>query len=117
MEVPACRDVLEQVIQKPSIWSVLGRFGVRSGFEYGWQEVRVASGVKVAAEQPLYLLPLRVWLNDILAVRATLAVTAPRPPLQAAAGIFALCAEHPTDTDHRLFIRMLSARRTPSGGP
>lgn len=117
MEIPACQEVLEQVIQKPSVWSVLGRFGVSSNFEYGWHEVQIAPGVTVAGEQPVFLLPLRVALNATPAVKATLAVTAPRPPLQTAAGIIALCAEHPTAPDRRLFIRALSARRAASDGP
>ncbi len=116
MEIPACQDVLEQVIQKPSVWSVLGQLGVSSNFKYGWQEVQVAPDGKVALDQPVYLLPLRVALNNTPAVKATLAVTVPRPPLEASAGILAVCAEHPTATDRRLFLRVLSARRAAPAG-
>jgi len=116
MEIPACQDVLEQVIQKPSAWSVLSSLGVSTNFKYGWQEVRSAPDGPVALAQPVYLLPLRVSLNNTLAVKATLAVTVPHPPLQACAGIVALCAEHPTVPDRRLFLRVLSARRAAPAG-
>jgi len=111
MEIPACQEVLEQVIQKPSVWSVVSQLGVGTNFKYGWQEVRPVPDAQVALAEPAYLLPLRVSLNNTLAVKATLAVTTPHPPLQVAAGILALCAEHPTETDRRLFLRVLSARR------
>jgi hypothetical protein len=116
MEIPGNQHVLEQVIQKPSVWSVVSHFGVKTTFTYGWQDVQVAPEGKAAVQQPVYLLPVRLFMNDVPAVKASLAVTEPRPPLQAGAGILAICAEHPTATDRRLFIRMLSAGRAAPAG-
>jgi hypothetical protein len=111
MEIPGDRQILEQVMQKPSVWSVISHFGVKVTFTYGWQDVTVAPDGKAAVRQPVYLLPVRLSMNDVPAVNANLAVTEPHPPLQAGAGILAICAEHPTSADRRLFIRVLSARR------
>lgn len=116
MQIPGNQHVLEQVIQKPSLWSVVSHFGVKTTFTYGWQDVQVAPEGTDAVQQPVYLLPVLLSLNDAPAVKANLAVSEPRPPLQTGAGILALCAEHPTATDRRLFIRMLSARRGATSG-
>jgi hypothetical protein len=115
MAIPG-NNIVGEVIQKPSVWSVVRHFGVDTTFSFNWQDVEVAPEGKAAVHQPIYLLPVRLSLNDVPAVKANLAVTEPHPPLQACAGILAVCAEHPTATDRRLFIRVLSARRaTPSG--
>ena len=116
MAIPGNQHVLEQVIQKPSVWSVVRHFGVRTNLSFNWQDVQVAPEGKAAVQQPVYLLPVRLSLNNVLAVNANLAVSEPRPPLQASAGIVAICAEHPTAPDRRLFIRLLSARRTATPG-
>ena len=116
MEIPGNQHVLEQVIQKPSVWSVLSHFGVKSTFTYGWQDVQVAPEGRAGVQQPVYLLPVRLSMNDVPAVKTNLAVTDPNPPLQAGAGILAICAEHPTATDRRLLIRVLSARRAATPG-
>jgi hypothetical protein len=110
-EIPGNQHVLEQVIQKPSVWSVIRHFGVAIGLQWDDESVQVAPEGNVAVQQPVYLLPVRLSLNNVLAVKANLAVCEPRPPLQTSAGILAICAEHPTATDRRLFIRVLSARR------
>jgi hypothetical protein len=116
MAIPGNQHVLEQVIQKPSVWSVVRHFGVHTALSFNWQDVQVEPEGKAAVPRPVYLLPVRLSLNNVLAVRASLAVTEPRPPLQAGAGILAICAEHPTATDRRLFIRVLSARRGATPG-
>jgi hypothetical protein len=115
-DAPGNQHVLEQVVKKPSVWSVIRQLGVHTGFKFGGSSVQIAPEGKAAVQQPVYLLPVLLSLNNVPAVRANLAVTEPRPPLQAGAGILAVCAEHPTETDRRLFIRVLSARRAaPSG--
>ena len=114
--IPGNQHVLEQVIRKPSVWSVVRHFGVDTTFSYAWEDVEVAPEGTAAVQQPVYLLPVLLSLNDTPAVKANLAVSEPRPPLQAGAGILAICAEHPTATDRRLFIRMLSASRAAPDG-
>jgi hypothetical protein len=116
MAIPGNQHVLEEVIQKPSVWSVVRHFGVRTALSFNWQDVQVAPEEKAAVRQPVYLLPVRLSLNSVLAVKANLAVSEPRPPLQTSAGILAICAEHPTAADRRLFIRVLSARRAATPG-
>lgn len=109
-EIPTCRDVLEPILQKPSLWSVAGNLGVHTNFEYGWQMVRVLDSPPLPLSAPVHVLPVRLALNGQPALQASLAVTDTRPPLRNSAGIVALVAEHPTDGDRRLFLRLLAAR-------
>ncbi len=115
-EIPGNQHVLEQVIQKPSVWSVIRHLGVAVGLEWEPERVQVAPEGTAGVQQPVYLLPVLLSLNNTPAVKANLAVSESLPPLQASAGILAVCAEHPTATDRRLFIRMLSARRAATPG-
>lgn len=109
-EIPACREVIEQVIEKPSLWSVAGNLGVHTNFEYGWQKVQVLPRGTFALDAPVYLLPVRLSLNNRPALQADLAVTTTRPPLRNCAGIVALALQHPTDRNRRAFLRVLGAQ-------
>lgn len=111
-EVAACREVIEEVIDKPSFWSIARNLGVRTDFNYLWTKVRLTSPPADVAD-PVYTLPVLLYLNGKPGVKATLAVTTPKPPLQTSAGIVALCAEHPKQPDRQLFVRVLSSRSGP----
>jgi len=110
--IPACADLMEKVIQKPSLWSLATNLGLNTNFKYGWHHVQAVPADRVDVSTPAYFIPVQLSLNDRLAVKATFVATLPQPPLQTSAGILAICAEHPTDDTKRLFIRVLSARRT-----
>lgn len=109
-EIPGCRDALEQVVQKPSLWSVASSLGVNSGFLYGWQAVLPLPPEHSPVSLPTHVLPVRLTLNNQPALISGLAVTDTRPPLRNGAGIVALFAEHPKDPSKRAYLRLLSAR-------
>ena len=109
-EIPACRSVLEQVLQKPSAWSVARNLGVGTNFQYGWQDVQKLPEPADGTRAAQFILPARLSLNDEPAVIALLAVTDTQPPLRNCAGIAAIHFEHPTDKNKHLFVRLLSAR-------
>ncbi len=109
-EVPACRDVLEHVLQKPSLWSVAGNLGLNPNFVYGWQDViRLPDGV-MPLPAPVYALPVKLALNNRPALKASLAVSTTQPPLRHCAGIVSLVAEHPTDASKRVFLHLMASR-------
>lgn len=112
-EIPSCRDVLEQVLQKPSFWSIAGQLGLNATFKYGWQGVRILPAGRFPVSTPVYVLPVSLALNGQPALVAELAVTSTRPPLRNCAGIVALVAGHPTDARKLVFMRLLSARTAP----
>jgi hypothetical protein len=111
--VPACQAVLTEVVDLPSLWSILRHVGVRMDFNYSWSESAVVDSPPAGVPGPMYTLPVTVMLNGRPGVKATIAVVPPNPPLEACAGIYAMCIEHPADASRRLFLRVLAARRTP----
>jgi hypothetical protein len=110
-EVAAFRDVLEQVVSEPSIWSMITHTGVRMDLSFWWMDVQAITDSRAGTSLPIYQFPLKVFLNGALGIKSTLVVSTPRPPLQTCAGIIAICVEHPADESKRLFIRVLAARR------
>ncbi|MBC7368599.1 MAG: hypothetical protein H7343_17610 [Undibacterium sp.] len=114
-EIPACRNVLERVLQKPSAWSVARKLGVGANFQYGWQEVPKLPESPAGARGPRFILPVRLSLNNQPTGIALLAITDTQPPLHNCAGLAAICTEHPTDKNKRLFVGLLSAH--PAGSP
>lgn len=116
-KVAAFQDVLLQVVNKPSLWSAITHLGVRMDLNFWWMDVQAVSDGRIGVALPAYQFPLKVFLNGALGVKATLAVTTPRPPLQTCAGIVALCIEHPTDENKRVFIRLIAARHAATVGP
>ncbi|HET7536089.1 MAG TPA: hypothetical protein VFJ90_06530 [Candidatus Didemnitutus sp.] len=108
-EVQGCREVLEQVLQKPSLWSVASNFGLNTNFKYGWQEVGTLTPGLAPVSSPVFVLPVKLSINDQPALQAMLAVTSTEPPLRNCAGIVALSIVHPTNTDKRVALRLLSA--------
>jgi hypothetical protein len=109
MEIPAVRSLLEEIVAKPSAWSVIRQLGVRTDFDFFWTGARAIEAGRAAVDVPVYELPVQVFLNGQRGVKATIAVTTPSGPLATCAGILAVCAEHPTNPARRLFIRVLAA--------
>lgn len=104
-------DILLQTAARPSAWSVAARLGiVGSRLNYDCRDIRVVAAPRAEGPRPSYELPVRLFLNDQLALKATLTVAAPRGPLQTCAGIVGLAAEHPANAGTRLVIRVVAAR-------
>jgi hypothetical protein len=110
-EVTAFRKVLEQVVNEPSLWSIITHRGVRMDLNFWWMNVRAVGPGRIGAPLPAYQFPIEGYLNGAIGAKATLVVCTPRPPLETCAGIMAMCIEDPTDQNRRLFIRILAARR------
>lgn len=111
MEIDAFEDVLGQVVDKPSLWSLAKNRGLRVDLNFWWMWVQNVAADRTGVALPAYRFPIKIFMNGALGVTSTLAVTMPRPPLEACAGILAICAEHPTEPGRRVFIRLLAARR------
>jgi hypothetical protein len=60
----------------------------------------------------LYRFPVVIDLNGKPALRCTLIVNSPRPPLLTCAGIVGVAAEPAESSDKRIEIRVVSARRS-----
>ncbi|MBI2518423.1 MAG: hypothetical protein HYV95_16205 [Opitutae bacterium] len=111
--IPACRDVLDQVLQKPSLWSVASNRGVNVGFNYDWNAVGMLPDGTLGLATRVHEFPMKMSLNGRPALDMTLTVTETRPPLRSCAGLVSLTAQHPTDKAKFLYLRLLSARPAP----
>ena len=101
-----------QVVQKPSIWSVIAGFGVRASLIASLEK----SVLVPTLPRPLpyagkaYAMPLRVDVNDSPALLAdVIAVDAARP-YALCGGIVAASARHPTDDSIAFDVQLLAAR-------
>ncbi|MBE2214374.1 MAG: hypothetical protein IAE82_10925 [Opitutaceae bacterium] len=110
---PGLREVLFAVVEKPSIWSVLTRFGRLE------TDFRFRSGEVVpSAEAPLgfagigrcFVVPFTFSINGEPALECSMLVTEPRPPLRMCGGIVAVVADVPGRSDVRLIVRVLASR-------
>lgn len=108
--ITACREVLEEVIAKPSLWSVATNLGLNTSFNYGWHHVQSIPRDAVPLPSAAYLLPVTVGINTRFALKAAIIVTDTAPPLRTSAGIVAILAEHPEDPSRRVYLRLMSAQ-------
>jgi hypothetical protein len=109
-------DILMQLVDLPSVWSIMRHGGVNANLAIDQDHLAPADSAAWAlpAAQPMYDMPLVLELNKQPALRITLTVTTPLPPLLACGGIVGLLAERPDDKETWLTVRVISARH--SGG-
>ncbi|MCI0747851.1 MAG: hypothetical protein L0Y58_20785 [Verrucomicrobia subdivision 3 bacterium] len=107
------KDILMEIVDLPSVWSMLRNGGVEANISI--QQERLAMGAADAwalrEGQTVYHLPILLELNKQPALKITLAVTSPNPPLLACGGVVGLLAERPGDAQTYLSLRIISARR------
>lgn len=105
--------ILLEVVDKPSLWSLMWHLGVTARLTLQQKEIRPADVASwgLPDHPRAYLLPMRLFLNDHRALDITFVVEAPRPPLLACGGIIGFLAEKPGDKETYLTLRVISARR------
>ena len=107
-------QILEAVVRKPSLWSVIWRFGrVTWNLRFESASVMALDPLEVGLPEatPVFQLPFTLMLNDQPALECTLIVAPPHPPLLTSAGIVGLAGRRPGSDERRLIIRLFSARR------
>ncbi len=109
---PGLREILWEITDKPSVWSIIKHGGKINATLNGGGDVTVAGpeGWTVAGSA-LYRFPLLIELNETPALQCTLLVTSPQPPLLTCAGIVGIAAEPPGNKDKRLDVRIIAAHR------
>ena len=105
-------DLLLKLVKVPSVWSIVRHLGVTADFGFG-KEAYPANPAdwNLPASVPVYYLPCLFRLNGQPALKVTLVVTVPHPPLLISGGIIGLLAERPGDDDTYMTLRIISARR------
>ncbi|MGH8019873.1 MAG: hypothetical protein ACREIA_16660 [Opitutaceae bacterium] len=106
--------ILEAVVERPSIWSIILRFGRITWnlrFESAWVEPVDPVILGLPRGTPTHQLPFTLLLNDQPALDCMLVVLPPNPPMLTSAGIVGLMARRPESDERLLVIRVLAARR------
>lgn len=106
------QELMMKVIAKPSIWSVVGHLGVTAVLTVDSRHVGAMdlSQWGWPGSPSAYRLPMLFELNNKPALRVTLVVTDPRPPLLTCGGIIGMLAEKPDDKETYLTLQIIGAR-------
>ena len=104
--------ILYDLIDKPSVWSVVKNLGVTANVELPSERIVTVNPAPwaVPGTNTAYTFPLTLLLNKQPGLKVNFVVTAPQPPLLSSAGVIAMLAERPDDKNHYLTLRILSAR-------
>lgn len=109
---PILRPLLYEVVDMPSLWSVITHLGARMSMKAHFDEVRVVAGERLGgAAIPAWSLPHELLINGDPALHNHILVTDPHSPLALCAGIVAITSVHPTDPSRVFTMRLVAARR------
>ncbi len=109
-------DVLEdyfwQVVQKPSVWSVIAALGVRASLNASLEKSvpidRLPS--HMPSHGRAFAMPLMVDVNDTPALVADVIAVESGRPFSLCGGIVAAAARHPSDPSLNFDVQLLAAR-------
>lgn len=118
LQVVQADDVLApllwEVVDPPSLWSVLGSLGVRVVVRPQFLETVAATSPVPAFPTPSFRVPMSLLVNEREALCVGLTVTRPQSPLGLCGGVLAAEAWHPADHGRRFTLVLLAARRGPA---
>lgn len=109
---PALSPVFWAVVEKPSVWSLLGNLGVSLLVRPDFESVAVRAAPDAAMPvATAFGVPVELQVNERPALLAELIVGAPHAPLGVGAGVLAAKARHPSVPGLEVELRLLAARR------
>ena len=113
---PGLRDILNEVIDYPSAWSVIKRGG-RVDTNIGFQGAGVQNVGPESDRTERYYLPLELDLNEQKCLDMGIVVAAARPPLLTTAGIERIYARSPSKPERMAFLEVIGAQVAPPHTP
>ncbi len=105
-----------KLVELPSVWSLVRNLGVKTDFSFGNGQPACAANPadwNLPASAPVYYFPWLMRLNDQPAMKVTLVVTTPRPPLLICGGVVGLLAENAGSEDIYMSMKLVSAKCQP----
>jgi hypothetical protein len=115
-------DVMWEVVEAPSLLSVIAQLGVEVAVMPDFQAARAepkpdsASPWFGLSDALHFTLPITLFANGQVAAQADLLVTAARPPLAICGGIIGMTTRHPSNGTV-LRMNLIGAHMAASGGP
>jgi len=104
-------DLLWDVVDKPSVFSVLARFGVEVNLNPAYHKSALLPEAPygVLVPGPYRILPMSILLNGREALQLDFLIVPPKPPWSMTGGIIAFEGRHPSK-DVRILARLIDAR-------
>ena len=118
-ETPNLKGIIETVVPRPSLWSLLVHRGIHASVDFppklGRFDVDTEDRPLVALRDGLhaYRFPFDIEINGEPGIRCILSVVDPRPPFHLCAGVVGLNGTQVKDPTRRITMRLLAARRGP----
>lgn len=110
-ENDALADYFWQVVEKPSLWSVVTSLGVSVAITTSLeQSVPADTPPPIPPAERTFSAPLSIRVNGAPALFVDLLATDPRRPFALCGGIIAAIARHPTRPDTTFRMQLLAAR-------
>jgi len=105
-------DYFWQVIEKPSIWSVMTSLGVEASLSMPMQQSVPATILPPHLPPPgrAFVVPVRIDVNGNAALLVDVIATDPARPYALCGGMVSAVARHPTRTDLHFDVQLLAAR-------
>jgi hypothetical protein len=105
------QDIFFKVVDMPSVWSMVRHVGVTANLKFETEQFRGADAFAWDASERagVYYFPMSLDLNNQPALKLTLVVTAPKPPLLGCGGIVGMLGEKPGEKETYLTLRIVSA--------
>ncbi|HEX6811316.1 MAG TPA: hypothetical protein VF384_06815 [Planctomycetota bacterium] len=111
-EDDALAEYFWQVVEKPSIWSVITGFGVKATFSMPFEKSVPATNLPPDLPAPgrAFVVPMQIDVNGSPALFLEVVATDAARPYSLCGGIVAAVARHPTNPDVTLELQLLAAR-------
>jgi hypothetical protein len=106
-------SLLRKLIELPSLWSIIRHGGVKADFSFGngaSPSLANPADWNLPPSETVYHFPWLLRLNDQPALKITLVVTRPQPPLLICGGVVGVLAENIEDEGTYMTLRVISAR-------
>lgn len=103
--------LLWQVVEKPSLWSVISNLGASVVLRPQFHRTMQRTSPLPGNYDPTWSLPMELEVNGRPALDIELLVADPSPPFALCGGLFGARARHPEDPELEFSLLLLSARR------
>lgn len=103
-------DLFFKVVELPSIWSMIRHLGMNFGISADRPPAPAnPADWDLPAAADAYYYPWQLYLNGKLALKVTLVVTSPHPPLLICSGVVGVLAEKAGDDETYMTLRVVNA--------
>ncbi|MCB9877566.1 MAG: hypothetical protein H6835_08205 [Planctomycetes bacterium] len=103
--------LLWEVVEKPSLWSVISNLGAKVVVKPRFYELEHALSPVAAVPVETWRVPISLFVNDAAALHVELMVADSAPPYAVGCGMLGATARHPSNPDVDFSVLLLAARR------